>query len=96
MKLTLTAPWTQPAPGVDRLAIGGYTAVVERVLRNLFPGDVVGVYQYTVLHDHFAIIAQGHRQDRSGARLAVEDVIRNHAQSAQADVNAAAREAVSA
>lgn len=83
MKLTLTADWTQPVPGVDRIAIGGYTAVVERVLRNLFPDDVVGVYQYTVLHDHHEIVEVGQREDRNRARQAVEVIIALHAESVQ-------------
>lgn len=79
VQLTVIAEWTQPTPTTDRLAIAGYTAVVEEIT---IPGDpAVGAfnaYQYTVLRDHFEIVEVGKRLDRRTALGRVELVIRDH------------------
>lgn len=88
MQLTVTADWTQPQPGADRIAIGGYTAVVvesEVKIRN-FLGIEQTVFEYTVLHDHLAIVETGHRWTRENAKEVVEAIIANHAANQHANV----------
>lgn len=77
MKLTLTAEWTSPTLTASRIAIGGYTAVVE---------VVSSAYHFTVLRDHFEIVGTGDRSTRAAARDAAESMIALHAQALQAAV----------
>ncbi len=79
MKLTLTADWTFIAESrADRIAIAGYTAVIEPVQEVNFLGEEVTVFQYTVLRDHFEIVEVGSLGSRERARKDVETVIANH------------------
>lgn len=86
MQITVTADWTSPTPTTDRIAIAGYTAVVEAV-----PGWPVGhdvVFEYTVLRDHIEIVEVGHRVDRIAAQITVERIIAEHIQKIQEEVTA--------
>jgi hypothetical protein len=77
MQLTVTAEWTHPTPTADRIAIAGYTAVVEAVDVPNGPSAHTA-YQYTVLRDHLEIVEVGHRFDRIAAHLTVERIIAEH------------------
>lgn len=83
MNLTVTADWTQPTPTADRIAIAGYTAVVEAKIMG-YVDSSIPVYEYTVLRDHLEIVAVGHRVDRIAAHLTVERIIAEHAQALSA------------
>lgn len=83
MQLTLTADWTQPTATCDRIAIAGYTAVVEAVT------TATGtVYEFTVLRDHYEIVEVGIRRDRIAAQISVETIIANHIQKTQEEATA--------
>jgi hypothetical protein len=83
MQLTLTADWTQPTVDADRLAIAGYTAVIETVPAHDHNGPFTA-FQYTVLRDHFEIVTTGACATRGAARLAVERTIAEHAETLSA------------
>lgn len=83
MELTLSADWTQPTPDAIRLAIGGYTAVVQTVDTHDLMGRPVQVYEYTVLRDHLEIIGVGNRPTLAASQQIAEELIAAHAQAAQ-------------
>lgn len=83
MKLTFTADWTQPTADTDRLAIAGYTAVIEAVPATDMMGRPVTGFEFTILRDHFEIVEVGVRSDRGAARQAVEVIIALHAEALQ-------------
>lgn len=84
MQITLSASWTQPADGVKRIQIAGYTAVIEESSTTNLVGEIVPAYEYTILRDHFEIVATGLRTCAVAAEITVEETIAEHAQSLSA------------
>lgn len=80
MHLTLTADWTQPTSTATRLAIAGYTAVIDVAKGVNLLGEDAPLFEYTVLRDHFEIVETGTRTTRMAAEITVERVIAEHAQ----------------
>ena len=85
MNLTLTADWTNPTPGNARIAIGGYTAVIEP---GTIDGRLVDAYEFTILRDHFEIVEVGVRTSVAKAKQAVEAIIADHVQKIQESATA--------
>lgn len=79
MQLTLTADWTNPTSTASRIAIAGYTAVVDVAAGVNLLGEDVPLYEFTVLRDHFEIVEVGQRGSRVAAQEAVERIIAEHA-----------------
>lgn len=81
MNINVSADWnfvdtnTKHVAGYKghRIAIAGYTAVVEEIMPKHWTGD--SIFEFTVLKDHTTIVVRGHRGTLGGAKNAAEMAI---------------------